>query len=239
MRDYSKGRSGFDRVLMAVAATFLTVSAGAAFAAQTTSPRDSVSELAIDAAVPRPEPANVPPPTAGDFKTETTASVSDDIKATEKAATERPVVIPAADAPVKKDDAATAPVTVPGIEPAKEPTKEMTKEIAKPATSVAAADQPVADKLRDMIGAKSSKYFDRRGERAAVDKFYSARDYAPLWTQGGTLTTAANGVIAGVPFSRLDPAAGLDDVLLVAITETTPDSDILLFSKALTKVLAQ
>jgi glycine dehydrogenase subunit 1 len=42
-----------------------------------------------------------------------------------------------------------------------------------------------------------------------------------------------------VPFSRLDPAAGLDDVLLVAATETTPDSDIAFFSKALTKVLAQ
>lgn len=51
-------------------------------------------------------------------------------------------------------------------------------------------------------------------------------------------TLAANGVIAGVPFSRLDPAAGLDDVLLVAATETTPDSDITFFSKALTKVLA-
>jgi glycine dehydrogenase subunit 1 len=52
-------------------------------------------------------------------------------------------------------------------------------------------------------------------------------------------TLAANAVIAGVPFSRLDPAAGLDDVLLVAITETTPDSDITFFAKALTKVLAQ
>ncbi|WP_295846030.1 L,D-transpeptidase family protein [Tardiphaga sp.] len=224
MRDYSKGRSGFDRVLMAVAATFLTVSAGAAFAAQTTSPRDSVSELAIDAAVPRPEPANVPPPTAGDFKTETTASVSDDIKATEKAATERPVVIPAADAPVKKDDAATAPVTVPGIEPAKEPTKELTKEIAKPATSVAAADQPVADKLRDMIGAKSSKYFDRRGERAAVDKFYSARDYAPLWTQGGTLTTAANGVIARLKDAATDGLNAADYPVPDFAAATSPDA---------------
>ena len=52
-------------------------------------------------------------------------------------------------------------------------------------------------------------------------------------------TLAANGVIAGVPFSRLDPAAGLDDVLLVAATETTPDSDIVFFCKVLTKVLAQ
>src|SRR5262249_1295912 len=32
---------------------------------------------------------------------------------------------------------------------------------------------------------------------------------------------AGKGVLAGVPFSRLDPAAGLDDVLVVCATETT------------------
>jgi hypothetical protein len=52
---------------MAVAATFLTVSTSAAFA-QTTPASKSAAELAIDAAVPMPEPANVPPPTAADFK---------------------------------------------------------------------------------------------------------------------------------------------------------------------------
>jgi glycine dehydrogenase subunit 1 len=52
-------------------------------------------------------------------------------------------------------------------------------------------------------------------------------------------TLAANGVIAGVPFSRLEPGAGLDDVLLVAATETTPDLDITIFAKTLTKVLAR
>lgn len=50
---------------------------------------------------------------------------------------------------------------------------------------------------------------------------------------------AAHGVIAGVPFSRLDAKAGLDDVLLVAATETTLDIDIPVFAKALTKVFAQ
>ena len=47
------------------------------------------------------------------------------------------------------------------------------------------ADQPVADRLRDLLGAKSLRYFDRKAERAAVEKFYTARDFAPLWTQGG------------------------------------------------------
>src|SRR5881397_118489 len=81
MRDCSKSRAGFDRVLMAVAATFLTVSATSALA-QADPARNSAAELAIDAAVPRPEPANVPPPTANDFKLDSTGSVPDAAKTT-------------------------------------------------------------------------------------------------------------------------------------------------------------
>src|ERR1700688_3223993 len=91
MRDRLNNRAGFDRVLMAVAATFLTVSATSALA-QADPARNSAAELAIDAAVPRPEPANVPPPTANDFKSDSvkpdaTASVPDPAK-TEPSKTE-------------------------------------------------------------------------------------------------------------------------------------------------------
>ena len=48
----------------------------------------------------------------------------------------------------------------------------------------------------------------------------------------------AKGVIGGVPYSRLAPTAGMDDVLLVAATETVTASDIDQFAKALTEVLA-
>jgi glycine dehydrogenase subunit 1 len=50
---------------------------------------------------------------------------------------------------------------------------------------------------------------------------------------------AAKDIIAGVPFSRLDPKAGLDDVLLVCATETTPAADIAAFAAALTEELAR
>ena len=43
----------------------------------------------------------------------------------------------------------------------------------------------------------------------------------------------ARGVVAGVPFSRLDPSAGLDDVLLLAATETTTSQDIAALGAAL------
>jgi glycine dehydrogenase subunit 1 len=49
---------------------------------------------------------------------------------------------------------------------------------------------------------------------------------------------AEHRVLAGVPFSRLNPGAGMDDVLLVAATETTLDPDIQILAKSLTKVLA-
>jgi glycine dehydrogenase subunit 1 len=44
---------------------------------------------------------------------------------------------------------------------------------------------------------------------------------------------AGRGIVAGVPYSRLDPHGGLDDVLLLAATETTTTEDIAALSAAL------
>jgi glycine dehydrogenase subunit 1 len=49
---------------------------------------------------------------------------------------------------------------------------------------------------------------------------------------------ARRGVLAGVPYSRLAPEAGLEDVLLVCATETVTDDDINAFRLALTEVLS-
>jgi len=49
---------------------------------------------------------------------------------------------------------------------------------------------------------------------------------------------AGLGVLAGVPVSRLLPGAGLDDLLLVAATETTSDEDVAALGTALAEVLA-
>jgi len=50
-------------------------------------------------------------------------------------------------------------------------------------------------------------------------------------------TLAGNGVIAGVPYSRLDHDAGLDDVLIVAATEMTLPEDIAIFAHSLDRVI--
>jgi glycine dehydrogenase subunit 1 len=48
---------------------------------------------------------------------------------------------------------------------------------------------------------------------------------------------AAKGVIGGVPYSRLAPNSGMDDVLLVAATETTTSDDIAALASALKEVI--
>ncbi len=216
MRDCSKSRAGYDRVLMAVAATFLAVSATSALA-QAGPARSSAAELAIDAAIPRPEPANVPPPTAADFKLDSTASVPDAAKAmgpktiektTEKAAEPKP------------SDTATAPAASPPAAAAGTPPAEP----VKVASIVPPADQPVADKLREMLGAKSLRYYDRKTERAAVEKFYTGREFAPVWTQAGVLTASAKGVIGRLKDAASEGLNATDYPVPDFTAATTPDA---------------
>ena len=243
MRDCLSNRGGFDRVLMAVAATFLTVSATSAMAQG--AGRSTAAELAIDAAIPRPEPVNLPPPTINDFKMDTTASTAPaveskpaDVKAIDVAAPapavpsttpataimEPSVPLPSTPLNASTDSAApaasapaapltaTAPAPAPPAEP---PVKVST---------VPPADQPVADKLKDMLAAKSLRYFDRKSERAAVEKFYSARDYAPLWTQSGGLTDNGKGVIARLKNAGSDGLNPNDYPVPDFTAATSPDA---------------
>ena len=61
----------------------------------------------------------------------------------------------------------------------------------------------------------------------------------PVPTADLVETLAANGVLAGVPVSRLDPTAGMDDVLLLAATELTRPADIEILARVITRVLSQ
>jgi murein L,D-transpeptidase YcbB/YkuD len=237
MRDYCNGRAGFDRVLMAVAATFLTVSATAAFA-QADPARSTPADLAIDAAIPRPEPANVPPPTVNDFKPDTTASLPDAARTTETAVETKPAETAAAPAgDTKKDETATTTIATPPAAATATPAAEPANEPVKAASNVAPADQPVADKLREMLGAKTSKYFDRKGERAAVEKFYTAREYAPLWTQAGALTASAKGVIARLKDAAADGLNAADypvpDFAAAASADSLADAELKLTASML------
>jgi murein L,D-transpeptidase YcbB/YkuD len=213
-RSLNTGR-GFDRVLMAVAATFLTVSATSAMAQDPG--RRSAAELAIDAAIPRPEPANVPPPTASDFKIDSTASAPPPSAKLDTPTDSKPADVataPAADTKITP----TAPAPAMAAAPLAAP------EPAKAASNVAPADQPVAEKLKDALAAKTLRYFDRRGERAAVEKFYGSRDYAPLWTQNGGLTENARGAIARLKDAAADGLNAADYPVPDFTSATSPEA---------------
>src|SRR5579871_2710661 len=253
MRDCWKNRRGYDRVLMTVAATFLTVSATSALA-QSDPPRNSAAELAIDAAVPRPEPANVPPPTAADFKLDTPSTATattapapglakpadvatapappiSEPTRVETVKTEPAKIEPVKTEPVKEEANKTEPVQneaakseTATVTPAQAPEPAASPEPVKAASNVAAEDQPVADKLRDAIASKSARYFDRKAERSVVEKFYAAREFAPVWTQGGKLTDTAKGVVARLKDAGSDGLNPADYPIPDFAAATTPDA---------------
>ena len=231
---------------MTVAATFLTVSASSALA-QNDAPRTSAAELAIDAAVPRPEPANVPPPTAADFKLDTpsaattapatTAAVpisgptpiepakpgtKDEANKAEPAKTDAAKADTAKPDGVQSDTATATPAQTPA--PAAASSPESAKEPVKAASNVAPEDQPVADKLREVFAAKAQRYFDRKAERAAVEKFYTTRDFAPIWTQAGKLTGSGKGVVARLKDAASDGLNPADYPIPDFAAATSPDA---------------
>ncbi len=239
MRDCLNNRSGFDRVLMTVAATFLVVSATSALAQDPG--RNNAAELAIDAAIPRPEPANVPPPTINDFKMDSTAAMPAkpeaaktldtktldaktldtktlDTKTLDTKTPEKTDTKPADVAIAPSTDTKAAPAAAPAasVPPASEP--------AKAASNLSATDQPVADRLKDVLAGKSLHYFDRKGEHAAVEKFYGGRDYAPVWTQNGGLTENARGAVARLRDAASDGLNPADYPVPDFASATTPDA---------------
>ncbi|MBV1901341.1 MAG: glycine dehydrogenase, partial [Kordiimonadaceae bacterium] len=59
----------------------------------------------------------------------------------------------------------------------------------------------------------------------------------PKGAAGVVEELAKGGVLAGVPFSRLDPNAGHDDLLVLAATEMVTDEDIAALVSALTEAV--
>jgi L,D-transpeptidase YcbB len=165
------------------------------------------TNIDISAAVPMPESANLPPPsiddpapTTADPPTGATSPVPSlaPQSATSPAAaqTAAPVVaVPAAAetaAPVVAAPAAATPVEAPAA--AAE---------AVPLTP----DQKVAEKIHELFGTKADHILDRRN-KAAVEAFYAARSYAPLWLDDGVenkRAKAAASYLAGVDANGLDP----------------------------------
>ena len=168
--------------------------------------------------MPRPEPANVPPPTASDYQDSTPPpSVPDAPKAAAKTLAKEPVSAEAAPAAEGRDRAVrrrdqpprrrtdgsasrarqSRPATAaPPPRRRRPPPSRRRTSPRSPPRPRATSPPPISrspTSCATCSAAKTSRYFDRKGERAAVEKFYAARDYAPLWTQGGSADRSRQG----------------------------------------------
>ena len=83
---------------------------------------------------------------------------------------------------------------------------------------------PVAGKVRELLASKTLRTFDRKNERAAAEKFYSARDYAPVFTKAGQLTDAGKGVIARLKDAAADGLDAADYPVPDFAAASTPDA---------------
>jgi murein L,D-transpeptidase YcbB/YkuD len=98
-------------------------------------------------------------------------------------------------APVSKDEPKQT-ATIPAVEP------------AKAAAPVATADSGVSDKLRELISSKQfERFVSHKADRAGIEAFYSARNYAPLWVSNNAGNDRAKAAIA---YLAQADAVGLD-----------------------------
>lgn len=192
----------FDR-LFATTALVLALAVPAQAQVLTETP----SSAAIESKIPMPEPANVPPPTAADVMQP--ATVGTVTPAEDKPAT----------APAVATTTAPAEPAAPAAAPAAPAPATATAPAAAPA--VATIDNPLSEKLRDLLP-KADRFFSRRNERAAAEEFYKARNFAPLWIENGALSARAKSAMAylkGVDADGLEPS----DYPAPDLKSATPD----------------
>ena len=187
-----------DRVLAGTALALVQVGllASGDFDARAQSPAADRKE--IEALVPLPDAADVPPPTFGDLSR---APLPDPVPVSTIVA---PAPAQPAEAPAAGSTATASPpaATEPPAAEAKEPPKEPPKPVF--AVDLLPADRAIAEKLRDLLTAKNDRILDRRKERAAVEAFYAGRGYAPIWIADGLANDRAKATIARLKAADTD-----------------------------------
>jgi murein L,D-transpeptidase YcbB/YkuD len=142
----------------------------------------------IEAAIPVPEPANVPPPSKADIERDATAGgATRAIRLDEATGTTKPATAATSEtapAPGSNDAGATPTVT-------------------------AAPVDPVAEKLREAVGSRLPRLITSKSVRDGVVAFYSGREFSPIWIEDGAANARAKAAIkflSGVAADGLDPA---------------------------------
>jgi murein L,D-transpeptidase YcbB/YkuD len=151
---------------------------------------------AAPAATPEPAAAAAPAATPEPAAAAAPAATPEPATAAAPAATPEPAA--AAGGGDEVPTVATVPPAAPSGEAA-----------TAPAPVAADAYNPVADQLRELANGKFDRLLGGKKERAAIDAFYSARNYAPLWSTDGKVNERAQAAIAylgHVDADGLEPA---------------------------------
>jgi L,D-transpeptidase YcbB len=216
--------SRFDLWLATTAIAIVLAGPGQpAFAGPTT-------DVDISAAVPMPESANLPPPSVKDIATVTaeppTGSMTTTPSLPARSLSEESVTSPV------KGETAPPVVAAPAVTPAEAPAPAAE---AVPLTP----DQKVAEKIHELFGTKADHILDRKN-KAAVEAFYSARAYAPLWVEDGVESKRAKSAasfLAGVDADGLDatdypvPSFANDDPAALAEAELKLTASVLTYAR--------
>ena len=181
---------------------------------------------AVEAAVPVPEPADVAPPTIADLEPGTRGvtinaaapapAAKDDGPATTATIDPQPAAPAATPSAEAKPAVAAAPPAAPmteeGIQRAI-PVPESAN-VAPPtvkdlgAVALAPVDAAIAEKLKELVRTKLDRTAERsKKERTAIEEFYQARSYAPLWFDLGVPSAKMKAAIARLKAADAD---GLD-----------------------------
>jgi murein L,D-transpeptidase YcbB/YkuD len=129
------------------------------------------------------------------------------------------------------DQPATAPAAAPGEAPATPPVATEQGAAPDPMAALDPADRAVAEKIRDLFAAKPErstdknvdKIFSGKKERTAVEAFYQARNFAPLWLDKGVENARGTAAIARLSAADAD---GLEpkDYKIPAFAGLAPDA---------------
>jgi murein L,D-transpeptidase YcbB/YkuD len=191
----------YDRILAGTAVALVLAAVTGADAAST---RGTVHPHAkVATAVPAPSPTPAAPPAI------TTADVTSEPASITPASAETVLPVPAA----TPAPAAAAPT----------PTAASETVAPDPFAALDPADRPIAEKIRDLLAAKTDKIFASKKEHAAVEAFYLKRNQAPLWLEKGVESDRAKAAIARIRAADSD-GLDLNDYKLPDLAASGPDA---------------
>jgi murein L,D-transpeptidase YcbB/YkuD len=199
----------YDRILAGTAVALVLAAVTGADAASTkgTVPRPHAK---VTTAVPAPSPTPAATPAT------TTADVTSEPASITPANAETVPPVPAATpAPVAATPAPVAATPAPAA---------ASETVAPdPFAALDPADRPIAEKIRDLLAAKTDKIFASKKEHAAVEAFYQKRNQAPLWLEKGVESDRAKAAIARVRAADSD-GLDLNDYKFPDFAASSPDA---------------